>query len=68
MKKENAKCNQPCLKCNECEYSGGTKVCLMKHKNTQHALKPIEKPQVSVPKCSLCDDEFSTFKEYEAHK
>ena len=66
--KANAKCKQPCFKCNECEDTGGTKVSLMKHKNTKHALKPIEQPQVSVPKCSLCDDEFKTFKEYEAHK
>ena len=30
--KENAKCNQQCFKFYECEYSGGTKVCLMKYK------------------------------------
>jgi hypothetical protein len=37
--KANAKCKQPCFKCNECEDTGRTKVSLMKHKKHKACFK-----------------------------
>ena len=59
-----------CFKCDMCEYRCTTKASLMKHINRKHALNPTMQhftEQVVVPKCSLCDDEFKTLKEYEEH-
>ena len=56
--------------CNQCEYSSATKMSLIKHINTKHALNPVKQvvtEQVVVPSCSLCDDNFNTVEEYEEH-
>ena len=63
--------NSNAYKCDKCEYRSATKVSLIKHVNTKHALNSVKEvitEQVVVPKCTLCDDNFNTFKEYEEHK
>ena len=63
--------NSNAYNCDKCEYRSATNVSLMKHMNTKHALnsgQEVITEQVVVPKCTLCDDNFNTFKEYEGHK
>ena len=55
------------FKCDKCDYRCKTRGCLMKHTNSKHVIKQDITKQVSVPKCSLCDDNFNTLKEYEEH-
>ena len=43
----------------------------MKYMTTMHALNSVKEAiteQIVVPKCTLCDYNFNTFKKYEEHK
>ena len=39
----------------------------MKHTNSMHEVKKDIRKQVIVPKCSLCDENINTIKEYKEH-
>ena len=51
--------------CYKCEYRSATKVSIMKHMNPKHALNSVKEV---ITECTLCDENFNTFKEYEEHK
>ena len=60
-KDTSANINKNVFRCDQCNFTSDTRIILNKHTNTKHAEKD------SGNECSLCEDSFSSAKEFKKH-